>query len=88
MNVTLLVGQNIRNSRKRKGVKLEILADKLQIDKSTLSKMETGRIGITIERVGKIAEALELNFNDLIAVPLSANDENASKAEEDFVEVN
>lgn len=82
MTITLLVGQNIRNYRKRKGLKLETLADNLGIDKSTLSKMETGRISITIERVGKIAQALEINFNDLMAISLPASNENVQKQED------
>lgn len=74
MTITLLVGQNIRNCRKRKGIKLDTLAGKLHIDKSTLSKMETGHISITVERIGKIAEALEVDFNELLTISLPEAD--------------
>jgi transcriptional regulator with XRE-family HTH domain len=52
------IGMNMRTLRKRAGVTLDSLAEKVGITKSTLSKIETGKISTAIATLLRIAEAL------------------------------
>jgi transcriptional regulator with XRE-family HTH domain len=66
MDLTKLIGQNIRKARLEKGVKLETLAKSIRVDKSTMSKIENGQSEITISRLEKIANALQIDYNILL----------------------
>jgi transcriptional regulator with XRE-family HTH domain len=54
------IGKNVRHFRKRKGLTLEILADKAEIDIRQLGRFERGEGGFTFFTLYKIAEALEI----------------------------
>ena len=53
--------QNIKNIRKAKGVSQESIAYDLGIDYSTYGKIERGQIALTIDRLEKIAEILDVS---------------------------
>lgn len=67
MDATKLVGQNIKRYRIEKGIKLETLAAAIRIEKGTMSKIENGKSEITISRIEKIAEALQVDYNLLVS---------------------
>jgi len=57
--------ENIKNIRKKKGISQESLAYDLGIDYSTYGKIERGQIGLSVERLDKIAEILDVSLEDL-----------------------
>lgn len=58
-------GSFIKGIRKSKNIPQRIVAYKLDIDTSTLSKIELGERQITIEMIKGLAEVLELDFKTL-----------------------
>ena len=56
---------NIKNVRKKKGISQESLAYDLGIDYSTYGKIERGQIGLSVDRLDKIAEILGVSLEDL-----------------------
>ena len=57
--------QNIRTIRKQKGISQESVAYDLGIDYSTYGKIERGQISLTVDRLEKIAEILEVSVEGL-----------------------
>ena len=58
-------GTYIKSQREAKGIPQRIVAHALNIDTSTLSKMELGERQITISMIKPLAEILKINFEDL-----------------------
>ncbi len=56
---------DIRKARKSAGLTQEALAKKLNINRATISKYETGEISPTFEQLQSIAEALDISFIEL-----------------------
>jgi transcriptional regulator with XRE-family HTH domain len=56
---------NIKNIRKKKGISQESLAYDLGIDYSTFGKIERGQIGLSVDRLDKIAEILGVSVEEL-----------------------
>lgn len=63
------IGFNIKAWREVKGVKQEWLATKIGLGKSSLSQIENGKTEITISRLLKIAEVLEIHLFHLFENP-------------------
>lgn len=57
---------NIRDVRKQEGMTQNELAEKLGINRATLSKYENGQIDPTISQLEKISEILDVSLFDLI----------------------
>ncbi|WP_298741277.1 helix-turn-helix transcriptional regulator [uncultured Chitinophaga sp.] len=60
-------GANLKKVRMAKGYSLRELYALCGIDNSTISKMEKGEINITILTIVKLAQALEVDINNLIS---------------------
>jgi AcrR family transcriptional regulator/DNA-binding XRE family transcriptional regulator len=60
------VGEMIRGLRTERGTSLRQFAIEVGISPATLSAMETGKTGISIERIRQIAEALQIHADQLI----------------------
>lgn len=58
-------GAYIKKVREAKGIPQRIVAHQLDIDTSTLSKIELGDRQFTIEMVKGLAEVLEIDFSEL-----------------------
>jgi len=58
-------GNYLKQVRERKNIPQRIVAHRLDIDTSTLSKIEIGERQITIQMIQGLAEVLELDFKDL-----------------------
>jgi transcriptional regulator with XRE-family HTH domain len=56
---------NIKNVRKKKGISQESLAYDLGIDYSTYGKIERGQIGLSVDRLEKIAEILGVSLEEI-----------------------
>jgi transcriptional regulator with XRE-family HTH domain len=54
------VGKNVRRFRKKKGLTLDVLADRAEMDMRQLGRFERGEGGFTFLTLFKIAEALEI----------------------------
>lgn len=57
---------NLRLFRERKNVKQEVLAEILQVDRTTISKWENGVNEIDLETLEKIADFLKASIDDLM----------------------
>lgn len=60
------VYENILKLRKSKGLSQLDIAEKLGINQDTYSKLERGKIQITIERMYQIAEILDVSIDDIL----------------------
>lgn len=58
----------IKFERIKRNLSQEQLAFKANVNKNTIWKIETGKVSPTIETLGKIANALEMEFSELIDV--------------------
>lgn len=59
-----LMGQNIANIRKKKGMKVTELAYACDMEKTNLIPIEKGRINVTALTLHKIANALEVDVKE------------------------
>lgn len=82
---TISVGEHIRNLRINAGVPLRKLAAELDIDTSTLSKMERGERPFSLDMAPTIAKALEIDFKSL-QVALLASMVLKEHGDEEYVE--
>lgn len=60
------IGDNIRKFRNTKGKSQQFLADECNIAKSTIQRIESGKLNPTILMLEKIAKSLEIELNELI----------------------
>ncbi|MDO9541825.1 MAG: XRE family transcriptional regulator [Kiritimatiellia bacterium] len=58
------IGRNIRHLRQEAGLTLTALSHKAKMTKSTLSKIETGRVSAPISTLLRIAEAMEVTISE------------------------
>ena len=65
-DLSIAVGQLIRNARLKKEISQEKLALICDIDRSYLGRIERGEVNITIEKLYELATALEMNAKDLL----------------------
>ena len=61
--------ENLKEIRKEKGLSQKELADKVGIEQSALSHLETGRNNPTITTAQALAKALGCTVDDLIREP-------------------
>ena len=61
----MILGENIRNIRKAKGLSIMKLRELTGLSKSTISDLENGKSSPTTETLEKIATALKINIEDL-----------------------
>jgi transcriptional regulator with XRE-family HTH domain len=66
MNPTEIIGSNIKKLREQKGIKQEVLARHLSINKSRMSQIEKGDCSeLTLNRINKIAAFLNADFFEI-----------------------
>lgn len=66
-NVKSIVGGNVRFIRKRKNLSLKALAKKSNYNRNAISELEKGNRDISIDRLIKLSEALDISLPDLIS---------------------
>jgi transcriptional regulator with XRE-family HTH domain len=59
-------GRNVARARKRAGLTQEGLEDLCEIEAAEISRIENGWVNVTIRRVARLAEALELTPGQLL----------------------
>jgi ribosome-binding protein aMBF1 (putative translation factor) len=65
-NLAIQFGRNIRAARAKRSMKQEDLCDKANIDRSYLSKLESGSYNITLPKVYALAVALECPLSEIL----------------------
>jgi AcrR family transcriptional regulator/DNA-binding XRE family transcriptional regulator len=70
-SVDATLGAQVRTARASKGLTLRGMARALQVSPATLSQIENGRTGLTVHRLSRIADVLDLTPADILdtAVP-------------------
>lgn len=71
------LNNNVKYLRSIKGISQQSLADKIGVDRSTISRIENGEIETTIDNAIKLAKVFNVNLNELVAKNLISFD-NAS----------
>ena len=64
------LNENVKFLRNSKGISQQGLADKVGIDRSTISRIENDEIDTTLDNAIKIADALDVNLFDLVGKDL------------------
>lgn len=65
-NALLLVGSRIRETRIKKSLTIESLANSSGMDYSQLARMETGQVNFTISYLFRVAESLGVTPKELL----------------------
>ncbi|HEY8688770.1 MAG TPA: helix-turn-helix transcriptional regulator [Chitinophagaceae bacterium] len=60
-----VIGKQIRTFREKKGFSQDDLAEIMEVNRSTISKVETGKFAITIDYLVKFAWYLDFNISVL-----------------------
>ena len=58
----LKLGDKIKTVREKKGYSQEQLAEKMEINRSTISKIENGKFGITVDYLVRFSTFLDYEF--------------------------
>lgn len=58
----LILGERIRSVREQRGYSQEQLANKMNINRSTISKIENGKFGITVDYLVRFSVFLDYEF--------------------------
>ena len=66
MQIERVIGRQIREFRRARGLKLEELAQACGISKALLSKIENAKVSSPISTYSNISSALGVNFGDLL----------------------
>ncbi len=62
-----MIHEKIRNLRVKRKLRDEDMAERLHISQSAYSRLEKGEVKMDVERLGKIAEILEVPIEELLA---------------------
>ncbi len=63
------IGRNVQNARKAVGMTQEELARELDVSLSMISRLETGRTMVSVERLMEIAQILNAFAGDFLREP-------------------
>lgn len=67
-NIYKLIGERIKSIRENKGLTQQQVSDECDFEKSTISRIESGRTNITIKNLYKLSKALGVKMKDLVDV--------------------
>jgi UDP-N-acetylglucosamine 1-carboxyvinyltransferase len=65
----LEIGETIRKARERAGISQASLADKVEMRRENMIRVEKGRANVTVETLVRIAEGLDLNLTVKLSRP-------------------
>ena len=68
-SVDARVRRRLRELRTERGLTLEDVATRAQIDVSTLSRLESGKRRLALDHLPRLAEALSVSTDDLMRAP-------------------
>jgi transcriptional regulator with XRE-family HTH domain len=82
MDKESVIRNNIVKIRKSKGIKQATMAANIGMEASTYSRIERGKLGLTVDKLSKIASCFGMSMIDVIAYPKHfVNVESLSKSE-------
>lgn len=81
------LNKNIKYLRTLKGISQQDLADKINIDRSTISRIENNEIETTIDNAIKIADALQVPLQDLISRDLTFDNAELIDIDSDIIKI-
>ena len=61
------IGQKVRRIREEKQWTQEFIANKLEISQNTYSKIESGSIKLTIDRISELSKILDVPIEDMLS---------------------
>ncbi|MBE9402042.1 helix-turn-helix transcriptional regulator [Acinetobacter albensis] len=64
--LSIKIGQLIRNKRKEKNITQESLSLQCGIDRSYMGRIERGEVNLTVEKLYEIASVLKISVKDLM----------------------
>lgn len=62
MDINIKIGDRIRELRKEKDLSQEALANIAEVDRTYMTKVETGKKNVTVKILEKIIKALDTDF--------------------------
>jgi transcriptional regulator with XRE-family HTH domain len=68
-DVEMLVRRRLRELRTQRGLTLEDVAQKAQLDVSTLSRLESGKRRLALDHLPRLAAALSVSTDELVREP-------------------
>jgi transcriptional regulator with XRE-family HTH domain len=80
-SITATIVSNISKIRNRHEIKQATLAEAIGVDDSTYSKIESGRVGLSLEKLAKIASYFKMSIIDVITYPKIYRDTDSSTKE-------
>jgi transcriptional regulator with XRE-family HTH domain len=66
MKLVEKVGKRIKLLRQQKGVSQEYLGERLGVTRSFISRMENGKRPISLDKIERIADVLDVEVDDLL----------------------
>src|ERR1700752_4158803 len=70
-SVDVLVRRRLRELRMQRGLTLEDVAQKAQMDVSTLSRLESGKRRLALDHLPRLAAALSVSTDELVREPVA-----------------
>lgn len=67
-DLLLKIGERIKELRTEKGISQQELAAALDIEKSNMSRLESGRVNMGVRTIYRIARALDISMSELLDV--------------------
>lgn len=65
-NIVEIFAANLRRLREEKGLSLRQLSATCNVEHSDISRMENGKVNVTLKTVEHLAEALDVSITDLL----------------------
>lgn len=65
-SMMICIADNLRFHRRRTGYSQQYIADYLSVDRTTYTKYETGVSQMDYEKLAKLANLFNVDFNDLL----------------------
>lgn len=69
MPYTTEIANNIAKLRKQAGLTQAQVAEKISVEKETVSRLESGKIALTVERLQQLSVIFGCSVNDLLTAP-------------------
>lgn len=66
------IGHNIRNARVSRQIRQEDLAESASLSQTLLSRLECGRVVLTIDTLIKICNALKVSADEILGLDFSS----------------
>ena len=61
-----MVARNLRGARRAVGLSQEALAEKAGVDRSYVSRVETGKVSVGLDTLAELARAVDVAPNELL----------------------